>query len=954
MKSLVTAVVVAHDQPDYLSVTLQALANQITKPARVVILDSSIEDACQKITSEYSDFEYRQISDDANLKEIIDSFIDTESATNSLSPWIWLLHDDSAPEKAALQELLQVVERSPSAALVGPKQLSWQNPRQILQLGLTLAPNGDLFTLVAGELDQGQHDSLDDVLAVGTAGVLLKTEVYQQLGGLDPKAPPLAADIDLSIRARLAGHRVLVAPRAKVIHAALALSGQRPRGWLRVSPKAAIRRAEIHLKLTYNSAFSTFFYWLFLPLLALARSISALVVKRPDRIVPEIGASIWGWFTILARLSSRRRMAKNRTFAFSKLNSLRADWRQVRASRRAKADANNFVDTESDESGSGAGDQGEPRGKGLFESKSILIALALLILSASWWPRNIAAVGGGLLPLGQNWIDVFNRAGASYQHIGIGFIAPSDPFVWVLTAISALTFWAPSLSVAMLMLLVKPLAFIAFFKLASNVTRSTLARNVAALVYALWPVVLEFQNEARLPILIAYLALPWFANAVIRVAGFGDRSARASAQQRVTWVALAGLLLAVIAASAPIAGLISIFGLGLIALTRIKRLGYLIWVALPTAALFGPTVIFYSFKLLQPLALLADPGLPQQTSKTPYLDLALPFAGLENMAGIEASWLIFAIVLLALPAIFIRRAGLVTTLTISSFVLIALSLLISRIQVPAVGVGSTGYQHQTVFLTAGNALIFVALLTGLIFAIFFGDLRARRFKAIYASFLSLLLVAPALVFTYVNPNSLSYTDARAVPSIVQAEALAGSQLKLLALSPSVSKKGAVTYAAELVNGDGVQLEDVSVSYRFAVAQITSESSEFTKVSQLVADLASASGASLQGSLESLGLGFILVPKSNSTETAELSFALDSVAELESVGVTDYGQLWRVREPNQKLLNAKPESTADWSITKAVQLSILAAFVLLALPSRTSGRRKVDDTEIFVDANEEAE
>jgi GT2 family glycosyltransferase len=949
MKSLVTAVVVAHDQPDYLSVTLQALANQTSAPARVVILDSSTEGACQQVAADFSEFEYRQISADANFKEIIDSFIDTELASDSLSAWIWLLHDDAAPEKNALQELLQVVERSPSAALVGPKQLDWQNPREILQLGVTLAPNGDLVTLVAGELDQAQHDSLDDVLAVGTAGVLLKTDVYQQLGGLDAKAPPLAADVDYSIRARLAGFRVLVAPRAKVIHAALSMNGQRPRGWLRVSPKAAVRRAEIHLKLTYSSPLSAFFYWFFLPALALGRSIAALVAKRPDRIVPEIGASIWGWFTIFSRLSGRRRVAKNRTLAFSKLSSLRANWRQVRESRRAQADAAAFIELPDQESAGAGKVEDQLRGHGLFESKSIFIALALLILSISWWPRGTAAVGGGLLPLGQNWIDIFNRAGASYQHIGLGFLAPSDPFVWVLTAISALTFWAPSLSIAVLLLLVKPLAFIAFYKLASSVTRSTLAKNLSALVYALWPVALEYQNESRLPILIAYMALPWFAHAVIRVAGFDQRSDRASAQQRVTWVALAGLLLAAITASAPIAGVISLAGLGLVALTRIKRIGYLIWVALPTAALFGPSFIFYSFKLLQPLALLADPGLPQQTAQEPFVDLR--FAALGS---IDASWFLFALVLLALPAIFVRRAGVVTTLTISSFILIALAVLISRVQVPAVGVGSTGYQHQTVFLTEGNALIFVALLTGLIFAIFFGDLKAKRFKAIYSGLLSLGLVAPAVVFTYTNPNPLTYTDARAVPSIVQAEAQAGSQLKLLSLSPIASNNGKVTYAAELVNGDGVQLEDVSVSYRFAVAQITADSTEFAKVSQLVADLASASGANIQSSLDSLGLGFILVPKSDSTETAELSFALDSVAELESVGVTDYGQLWRVREPNQKLLNAKPESTADWSITKGVQLSILAAFVLLALPSRTPGRRRADDTAIFVDANEEAE
>ena len=61
-----------------------------------------------------------------------------------------------------------------SAALVGPKQVDWDDPEQLLEVGLrTTASARRANDVVAGEIDQGQHDDRSDVLAVGTAGALI-------------------------------------------------------------------------------------------------------------------------------------------------------------------------------------------------------------------------------------------------------------------------------------------------------------------------------------------------------------------------------------------------------------------------------------------------------------------------------------------------------------------------------------------------------------------------------------------------------------------------------------------------------------------------------------------------------------------------------------------------------------------------------------------------------------
>lgn len=951
MKPQIAAVVLAHDQPEYLAVTLQALANQSLQPNSILVVDSSVNEACESVAAEHPTFNYLKIDSASSLPQSIHEAIQT---FENQPTWIWLLHDDSAPQKTALAELMATAEKSSSVALVGPKQLRWQNPREILQLGLTLAPNGDIFSPVSGELDQSQHDHIDDVLAVSTAGALIRTEPYLALGGLAKNAPALAADIEFSIRARLAGHRVLVAPKAKIVHAALSLQGGRPKRWLKASPATAVRRAEIHLNLNLLSPVAAFAYWLFLPLIAFGRSLLAIATKNPQRILAELSATVWAWFTIFARTSSRSGIKRVRKISYKKLAALRATWGQIKQS--------NFVRTESELANELAiqaatdeqageqlnGEQVKPRG--FAASGGLWISLALLLINFSWWPKGIAAIGGGVLPLADNWIELFNRAGASFQQIGLGYFAPSDPFVWVLSALGLTTFWAPSLSISVMLFAFSSLAFASAWRLLSVLTASSIARNLGALTYAVFPAALLAHNESRLPVLVTLLMLPIFAQAIIEVAGLTARSAQATTQQRATWLALAGLTFAAVAASLPIAGALGLVALAAVAVIRIKRIGYLLWIPLPAAALFGPTVLFYWVQLNQPLGLLAQPGLPQPNSQLPLVDLSA-FAVLP-IQGLTAGHLILALFLLSLFALLVRGAARSALLAIAIILLLAGSTLADQIQISAVGVGSTTQNEQSVDLGSGGFMAFAGLLIAVLLANLLSGLTRRGAKASVATIAIALLAVPTALFSWSNPSSLTYSDGRAVPSIVSAEAKAGSALKLLSIRPSLNSNQELVFAAEIVNGDGVQFEDISLSYRFAVAEISETSPEFAQISQLVADLASGSTGQIKTALHQLEIGYVLVANSSLQQSAELAFSLDSIAELEAVGNTDFGQLWRVREPNQSVKTDDASQQASWSVTKVVQLSILLSFGLMALPSR-NGRRRAEDSDIFVDENEDA-
>ena len=142
--------------------------------------------------------------------------------------WIWLLHDDSTPAPDALEQLLATVAERPEAAIIGPKLREWPSLRRLLELGVTISGTGRRETgLERGEYDQGQHDDVRRVLAVNTAGMLIRRVVLDDLGGFDPQLPVFGNDLDLGWRAAAAGHTVLIEPRAVVFHAEAAHRGTR-------------------------------------------------------------------------------------------------------------------------------------------------------------------------------------------------------------------------------------------------------------------------------------------------------------------------------------------------------------------------------------------------------------------------------------------------------------------------------------------------------------------------------------------------------------------------------------------------------------------------------------------------------------------------------------------------------------------------------------------------------
>ena len=404
MTASVCAIVLAHDQPQFLQRVLADLKNQTVAPTRVLIVDTS-----KQLAASSQGYEVLKLDSKTGFAQAI------EKAVAHINPegFLWILHDDSAPDTRALENLLREVELGPSVAIVGPKQVDWDNPRIISQLGLTLTRGGKLFSRVRGEFDQGQHDNSEDVMAVGTAGALINMDVYRALGGFDAKAPVYAADVDFSIRARLQGSRVAVAPNAKVSHKMLSMQGARPLRWLGTKPATAIRQAELHLALSYANPALFILGWLFLLPVAVANSLVLGFRSKAHAVGPEFGAAFLVFINLGSVLASRSKIAQTTTAKIGMLSGLRATGEEVRNDKKKakdEEDSTRLLATHA---------MGETEllqvtpNSGFISSGAIWWALGLLALNLPWVPTNVAVSGSGVLPLSSNWLEIFGQAGAT-------------------------------------------------------------------------------------------------------------------------------------------------------------------------------------------------------------------------------------------------------------------------------------------------------------------------------------------------------------------------------------------------------------------------------------------------------------------------------------------------------------------------------------------------------------
>ncbi|POX54402.1 glycosyltransferase family 2 protein [Streptomyces sp. Ru72] len=805
--------------------------------------------------------------------------------------WLWLLHDDCAPEPGALAELLRVVEHEAEmgreVAVVGPKLRGWYDRRQLLEVGVTIANSGRRWTsLDRREQDQGQHDHVRPVLSVSTAGMLIRRDVFEQLGGFDRNLPLMRDDVDLCWRAQAAGHRVLVAPDAVVRHAEAASRERRTVdcvGRTAASPHKVDKAGAVYTLLV--NARSAQLPWVLLRLVlgTLLRTVAYLVGKVPGQAVDEIRGLLGTLLRPERIIAGRRRRGRPQVDK----GELRALFPPPGATVRATVEqvASNLVGRSDPEVSSagrhGGGLESGPGGddadfleveqfarlKRIARKPGPVLFGVLLLVSLVACRALLgggALAGGALLPAPADSSELWSRYLDAWHPVGAGGTHSAPPYLALVALLASMLLGSTGLAVTVLLVCSVPLAgFTAYFA-SRPLVESRLLRAWASVAYAFLPAATGALAGGRLGTAVLAVLLPLIARAGIAASGLAHTSG-ARGSWRATWAY--ALLLTITTAFTPIVWPIAlVLGVALLVVRRDDIVAH----ALRFLAQIGtPLLVLAPWSLsLLPFGFFKEAGLAYGASAASALDLLGAGPG---GPGTVSGLMLIGVVLAALAALMRgERQAAVWTAWAAALVALVFAVLSNRSAwagpatlvyglalLAAAAVGADGARARVAEQSFGWRQPVAALIA-------------------FASAAGPLLIAAGWMIRGAD-GPLERRDPVQVPAFVAEESGTSDQARTLVLDGESTAR--VRYT--LVRGSGARLGD---------GELAAEDGENKQLDRVVANLVAGSGADQADELGGFAVRYVLVRKGAPRDISRL---LDATPGLTRLSQQDGSALWRV-------------------------------------------------------------
>ena len=899
----VTTVIVTHDGAVWLPAVLTTLAQSTRAPEMVVGIDTNSTDASPRILVEALGAD-RVIALDRNpgfgaavavaLENTPRPDFTRDSRPEDTIEWLWLLHDDSAPDVHCLERLLETADDNPSAAILGPKILGWHDRRLLLEVGVAITADGRRVTgLERREHDQGQHDGTRDVLAVSSAGMLIRRDVFDALDGFDPALPLFRDDLDLCWRAHRMGERVLIAPNAVMHHREASAHGRRVSELTDDAREKLLsldREAAVHVLLSHSTGFKSFFLGIRLFLGSAVRALVYALGKDIDAAQGEVTAVLRVLRHPGSIRASRALIAQSATEPASVVNHLRpSTFEQLRGVVEA---ATGLATTSSSTTTSlSALDSGPVDDDVAYLDQSssgwiarvirkpsvitvTLLAILAIVTTRSLWLGAGVIQGGALLPSPSGASDLWAYYIDAWHNVGPGSTADSPPYLALIAVLGTIFFGKATWAVQFLVLLSIPLAGWAAYFASRSMISSKAIRVWGALTYALVPAVAGALAQGRIGTLVVAVVLPFAVRSVYRTTQLGATYRRAAGT---------ALLLAVVLAFAPTVWLIGV--IALIAFLGVSRNTLRANYRQILIAVVGSFLALtpWSFTLvLNPVRFLLEPGLNSPSLTDPeisMLDIVLLHPGGPGMTPIIFSAGIVLAAVLALLRTDRRRV------VILWWVLAGIAALVAFVQVmfivtpPGLTVPIRTWPGPATLVISLALIAACALGAQGLRTRFVGQSFSLGQPAAAVAVIGALLT-PILSAIWLIPgqDSTLYRGPQStVPAFVAADAVSPQAPRTLVLSDN--KSGRVTYT--LINGSGLTLGD---------ADVPPPAQTWLNLDPYVADLASGRGGDEVDVLAGYGVRYVLLAQGSARD---LIPTLDAEPGLRRLSNADGEVLWRV-------------------------------------------------------------
>ena len=907
----VTAVLVTHDGGAWLPEVVAAIGSQSRPVNRIVAVDTgSVDNSLNLLRSAG----ITTVPEDRDM-----GFGDAIEHALALTPsageneWLWLIHDDCAPDREALRILLKEIEQRPQVCVAGPKLVDWSDRTQLLEVGISIAGNGSRWTgLEPAEKDQGQHDTTSEVMAVSTAAMLVRRSVFEELGGLDINLALFRDDVDFGWRAHVAGHIALCIPAAVAYH--VEASAREIRA-VDVSeaflhrPLLLDRRNAAYVLLVNSSWW--LLPWLSVQLLttSVGRAVINLLAKLPGYAGDEIGAVALLLAHPAELLRARRDRKKKRLLSPRVVaHFIPSSWSQLQLllERTTAAIIRAIVpqDNRPDNVPNPYSDLGSVEEhfdeaelvpvrtqsfwRSLIKKPQFVIAFGIAIISIFASRGRFGSLSGGALALSpMSGLDALRSYADSWHLVGMGSSAPMPPWLAILGISSLLTLGNLSLLLTCIFLFAPALCYLTIYRV---LLRGGVERNFALIgagLYVASPLLWASINQGRIGTLLVLQLAPTMLSLSpfhIKAESFTWRRTFAIALLASVIGAFSPLLLALWVAIHTILGAVSVW-------RERSKLSQHKWFSLFEAqelssfkrrmvlaiTPFFLTLPWSASLLIHPTQLVLEPGIPLASGSR--------FGALLfNPGGVSAPplWIISPFMLFLAMGFVISTLRNVALIASSA---VGLAVLLSRLEVPGHGSSAQIWTGPLIAI-AMAALLAPTLIFAQEFLPKLPELRLglRHFAwtVLICASLFNLIAMPVWSVTGGAHSLVNASLKSHIPAFVSALEKTPSRPKSLVIN---STKDATTYF--VTRGSNLFLGDPDVAVAIPDA-----------VGQAMNQLVSGNGLTSSRTLGLYGISYIYLENPAPTS---LIREIDGIGGFSRLSATRDGILWRVVGSNPRVL-----------------------------------------------------
>jgi GT2 family glycosyltransferase len=217
----IAVVIPVYNGEKYLVDCIESLERQTLLPDQIVCVDNASSDKSLEVLSKFqiSNSKFKILSNNTNLGFARACNQGIEEAIETGADFVFLLNQDTICEPNCLEELVKVAQEGERVFAVQAMLLCWPEKDKIQTAGNKIHFLGFGY---CGNYNYPKSkiksQKFEEITYASGAGMLINLSVLKKIGFFDEDLFLYHEDLDLGLRAKILGYKILLAPKAVIYH----------------------------------------------------------------------------------------------------------------------------------------------------------------------------------------------------------------------------------------------------------------------------------------------------------------------------------------------------------------------------------------------------------------------------------------------------------------------------------------------------------------------------------------------------------------------------------------------------------------------------------------------------------------------------------------------------------------------------------------------------------------